>query len=958
MLFTVAAQAQLTVRGVVRDSLQHTAVDKAVVQLLRPDSSYLGGTLASDSGRFRLSVAKGGRYILKLSRIGYKPLLQTVNVKDKETTLPAIFMSTDALVLDEAVVTAKLPPMVIKDDTLVYNADSYKVPEGSAIDELVKRLPGAKIADDGTITINGKTVTRIMLDGRDFMRGNQQTAMKNIPSYIIDKVKAYERKSEMARITGIDDGNEDMVLDFGVKKKFRKGFFLNANGGLGTHDRYTGRLFGSRLYGDLRYSLMGRANNTGNGGKTRSKNTGLNLSYEKKRKLRINGNVNWNHNDSENQTRRSSENFVSRNGAFSNSRSQSLSRNDSWNTRFDLNWDIDTLTRLNVNANAGHSFNDGRNGSRSASYKTDPYLMVDDPLDDDGLEVLARENSVVNLRANKANNHGESTNFGANAFINRRFGNRGRNASLRLGFSRDMNSSQRLSATNVHLFQKKDHLGNDSTYQTNRYTSSSSGSRSFDVQANYTEPLFLRGLFLQMDYSYSHSFSRNNPSTYDFDDMTEETFNQILNGYRGWDEYFNLISFPLDHYYSSDLSRYSERSNDNHNFRLQLRYNSPKLNMNVGLRYQPQRSHFIQDYLGTYIDTTRHVSNLSPTLNLRYRNRFAEHRGELTIRANYRGSTRQPGITDMVNIVDDSDPLNIRMGNPGLSPSFTHNASLSFRHFLTRRHRSIDARLNFSTTQNSISNMVTYDEETGGRITKPENINGNWQLGGGMNLNTAIDTLDHFNLSVGLNGSYQQRVGYITLNRKSSSQKNYTRTINGGMDLDAVYSNDWLRVSLGGNVDYQHGRNELQPKSNLDTWRFRYGGEVTITAPWGMTLNTEMRMNSRRGYNDPSMNTNELIWNASLSQSFLRKRQLLVRLNWRDILQERSSFSRSITSNSRSDTWNSAIHSYAMLTVQYRLNLFGKGRGRRSAERPDRGPRRPEPGGRGNPGGPGGPPPQ
>jgi len=308
-------------------------------------------------------------------------------------------------------------------------------------------------------------------------------------------------------------------------------------------------------------------------------------------------------------------------------------------------------------------------------------------------------------------------------------------------------------------------------------------------------------------------------------------------------------------------------------------------------------------------------------------------------------------MENLLDITDDSDPLNISKGNPGLKPSFSNNFSAFYNGYESYRQQAWMANVRFTTTRNSISNMVTYNETTGGRITRPENINGNWNINGGFMYNTAIDTAGVFNVNTFTDLSYRNLVGYVTLDRQSSSVKNTTRSTSVMERLEANYRNDWLEFSIDGSLNYTHSRNQLQSTANLDTWQFSYGASLILTAPWGTSLSTDLHENSRRGYTDESLNTNELVWNAQLSQGFLRGKPLTVMLQFYDILHQRSTFSRNISAMQRTDTEYNNINSYAMLHVTYRFNLFGG----KDARREMRENRRGERGGRG--GFPGGPPP-
>ena len=228
--------------------------------------------------------------------------------------------------------------------------------------------------------------------------------------------------------------------------------------------------------------------------------------------------------------------------------------------------------------------------------------------------------------------------------------------------------------------------------------------------------------------------------------------------------------------------------------------------------------------------------------------------------------------------------------------------------------------VNYKNVRNSVSNAVTYDEKTGGRTTRPENINGNWDTSMAFMLNTSIDSVGVWNVNTFTTFNYNNYVGY--LNQGNVSQKNTTRTTTVGEKLSFGYRKDWLDVSLDGSLNYMRTRNLLQSNNNLDTWQFSYGGNLNVYLPWNMSITTDLHENSRRGY-DGGANTNELIWNAQVSQSFLKGNALSVSLQFYDILQNMSNFSRTVNAMQRSDTYYNNINSYAMVHVIYRFNLFG-----------------------------------
>ena len=935
---SMAASAQgIKITGTLVDRDTKEGVMLATVQMLKPDSTYVSGVLSDEKGNFSIEASATGSYILKFTSVGYTPLTKTVKVDGKkDIALGKITFNADAIMLKGATVVGQAARVTVQEDTFVYNASAYRTPEGSVVEELVKRLPGAQVSDDGTITINGKEVKKVLVDGKEFMTGDTQTALKNLPTSIIDKIKSYDEKSDLAKVTGIDDGEEQTVLDFGIKKGMNKGVFGNVDASVGTQDRYAERLMGALFKDKTRVMLMGNLNNVndrgfpGGGGGGRfgrgaqglntSKMAGANFNLEPSSKLKLDGSVRWNHSNGDKRTEQSVENFVSTAGSFSNSLNQNYTRSDNWNARMRLEWTPDTMTNIMFRPSFSYSKNDGLTSGTSASYNEDPYSYVSDPLSQESISIMDEKGLMVNHRENSSITYSDNLSIGAMLQLNRKLNSKGRNATLRTDISYGEGDSKSLSTSNVHLYQVEDAFGNDSTYQTNRFNTTPTKTLNYSVQFTYSEPVF-KAMFLQLSYKFNYKYNKSDRSTFDFSNVDGNMFAGVDNVYRGWDNYLSRLDHPLDNYLDESLSRYSEYKNYIHEIQLMLRVIREKYRLNVGVMVQPQKTRFIQRYQGINTDTVRNVVNVTPTLDFRYR--FSKLSN---LRINYRGTTSQPSMTDLLDIRDDSDPLNITMGNPGLKPSFTNTLRLFFNNYTQEHQRATMVHLNYSNTHNSISNMVTYDEETGGRTTRPENINGNWNISGALMFNTALDSVGYWTVSTFTNVRYNNYVGYLALDQYSGSRKNTTKTTTIGEQLTASFRNSWLEVSLDGSVDYTHTRNLLQSQNNLDTWQFAYGGYFSLYLPWGMSLSTDLHQNSRRGYNDSSMNTNELIWNMQLSQSFLKGNALTVSLQLYDILNEQSNFSRTINAMQRSDTRYNSINSYAMLHAVYRVNIFGGGR--------------------------------
>ena len=517
--------------------------------------------------------------------------------------------------------------------------------------------------------------------------------------------------------------------------------------------------------------------------------------------------------------------------------------------------------------------------------------------------------------------------------IVRRLNNEGRNASLSFWGGYGDSKSRNFSRSDIQYFQRTD--GNNRQFS-NQYTNSPSKNWNYGARLSYSEPI-VKNLHAQFNYQYDYSYSSNDRSLYQLDSL------------QGWRDMYNpaLGTYPTDAdslRYALNVrnSQYATYKNYTHRIGVGLRYNTKTIQAHAAIDMQPQRTKlsYQKDKLDTVV--TRNVFNLSP--NIRFRYKISET-SQLDFR--YRGSSSQPSMTDLLDVTDDSDPLYISRGNPGLKPSWSNNLSLFYNNYIVDRQMGWMANIRFGQTSNSISNAMHYDEKTGVRTTRPENINGNWNIGSDMMFNTAFGPDKSWNFVTFTNISYNNSVGYVSTGNDTVSRKNVTKTLGLGENLRLTYRTGLLEVGVNGGFNYQHSRNKLQTNANMDTWNFNYGATANVSFDWNMQISTDIRMNSRRGYSDASMNTNELIWNAQLSQSFLKGNAATLSVQLYDILHEQSNVSRTINAQMRSDTWNNSINSYLLVKFLYRLNIFG---GKRSYEdNNDRGP-----GPRRGPGRPGG----
>lgn len=918
----------ITVSGRIIEAETKEPAIQANVQLLQlPDSTYIAGIASSTNGYFTLPKVRPGKYVLKVTYIGFKTKMLPLQLSASRTerNVGTMELETDAVLLAEAVVTAEAPQVQVKEDTLVYNSSAYRTPQGAMLEELVKKLPGAEVDDDGNIKINGKDIKKIMVNGKEFFGGDVQTGLKNLPVEMVENLKTYDKQSDMARMTGIDDGEEETVLDLTVKKGMNQGWMMNADVAGGTEDRYSARAMVNYFRDNTQVNFIASANNVNdqgfsgggggprwrrNNGLTTTRMVGLNFATESE-KLELGGSARYNYRDNDVISSGNVTNFLA-NGrnSYSNSNSFNRTKTENFNANFRLEWKPNKMTNILFRPNFSYGKTDKHSNTQSGTFNDDPYEVVpnENPNEFLNLDSLLyvigdAADPYYKYRLNVANNASitDSKTISANGTLlfNRKLNEAGRNIGLRLGASYGDNANDVYSQAFTRYYTE----GRLDTIF--RYNTTPTINYSYSARLNYSEPLAKR-IFLQFSYQLQYSYRESDRHTYD-----------LLNATSG-----NLwhvgAPLPVDYQQHEDVnqSKYAEYKIYTHYGDVSLRFNYKKWRLNAGISFRPQNTELTYQYMGIDTIVSRSVFNIAPNIDFRYN--FSK---VSQLRLTYRGSSSEPGMENLLDVTDDSDPLNIRKGNPGLKPSFTHNLRFFYNTYNADKQRGIMTHINFSATNNSVSNSRIYNEETGGWITTPKNIDGNWNAFGMFGFNTALPN-KKYTINSFSNISFANNVGYLTDSKTKVEQKNTTTNLSFGERLNAAYRNDWFEFGLNGSINYSIEKDKLNPKNNQEPYTFSYGANTQLMAPWNMTLTTNIANQSRRGYSDASMNRNELIWNAQLSQTFLKGAATLS-FEWYDILKKQSNISRTLTSNGSSEYRYNGVNSYCMLRFTYRLNIFG-----------------------------------
>lgn len=926
LVVSAAAQTRnITVRGKVIDKDSNEPVVQATIQMLSlPDSTYVNGAASLDDGSFELPKVAAGKYVMKISFIGYKNIFEQLTLSNQRTNVNVGTkkLELDAIALREAIVTAMAAQVQVVEDTLLYNASAYRTPEGAMLEELVKKLPGAEVDDSGNIKINGKDIKKLMVNGKEFFGGDVQTGLKNLPVDMVENLKTYDRQSDMARVTGIEDGEEETVLDLTVKKNMNQGLFGNVDLGAGTEKRYTSRAMLNYFNGSTQLTLMGGANNVNdqgfsgggggggmrfgrNNGLTATKTFGLSFATETD-KLELGGSIRYNWRDNDVVNIGSQENFLfDGSSSFMNSNSMSRNKNHQWNANMRLEWKPTAMTNILFRPTISWGKTNNSSESESGTFSSDPYQVVDNPNDYLDINIPKEADPLREIRRNLTENGNltKQKSFSVNSSlqVNQKLSENGRNVTFRGQFRYGDNDNDQYTQSLTRYFQLVSELGGDSVLIRNQFIASPTKNSTYSAQFTYSEPI-AKNTFLQFSYQFQYGLNKNDRKTYNLNDFAWRLGENLPNGY---------LNAEVD-----SLSKYAEYRTYSHEGSVTLRFNREKYQLSAGIDLQPQ--HTVLSYKrGDYmIDTTRNVFNFAPNVDFRYR--FSK---VSQLRFQYRGRSSQPSMENLLPITDYSNPLDVRVGNPGLKPSFTHTVTMFYNTYNAEKQQGISANVFFNASQNSISNSRIYNEKTGGWTTMPKNINGNWNINGMFNYNTALKN-QKYTINTFTSVGFTNNVGYLTDNKTHIEQKNTTTNLSLGERVSGAYRNDWFEFGINGAINYSIERNKLNAQNNQQPYNFSYGANTQIMLPWNMTISTNITNQSRRGYSDSSMNRDELIWNAQISQTFFKGAASLS-VEAYDILKKQSTIMRSLTANGRSVNQYNAINSYVMVHFIYRLNIFG-----------------------------------
>ena len=890
--FTIISfgQQKYKISGTVKDYSTKEAIQQASIRILQSkDSSFVGGTVTNADGAFMTS-AISGNYILNISFLGYKNTYRDIRIADKDISIGDIYLSDDGILLSEAVVTAKAPEISVKGDTVEYNADSYKVQESAVVEDLLKKMPGAEVGTDGKITINGKEVKKILVDGEEFFSDDPKVASKNLPAAMVDKLQVLDRKSDMAQMTGFDDGNEETVINLTVKKGMKEGVFGNAYAGAGNHGRYETNGMVNYMKDKNQFTVIAGSNNTnnagfsdfstnsfsgmrpprglsfgGSNGVTKATNGGFNFAINTSDKFKWGGNVNYGHTNNDVKTDTYTQNYISEGSGgdqYENKKNRGTNISDNFSADFRFEWKPDSVTKIIFRPNIRY----GKNSTSQVSDYLTTHLDVNDS---------------INWGMSDYYSNGNSTTLSGNLEISRELGKKGRVLSFRLmgGYNNLDNDGYNKSSTFFKNADTKNELIDQIFDQKNK-------GHNWGGYVSYVEPL-KNNNFLQLTYQYKKTYSETDKTSYNND---------------GFDNY-TLI----------DTAATRKLENNFINQQIELNFKSvrEKYDYTVGVALQPSNSENWTFSPDTAYKTTNNVLNFSPVARFTYK---WDKRRNLRIR--YKGTTSQPSTTQLSSVPDLSDPLNITYGNPNLKPTFANNFRIEYREFNPEKASAFLVFGGFTFTTNDIVNYSSVDQQ-GKRESTYRNINGNWSADARIIFNRPLNN-KKFSVNSMTYGQYATNNGYI------NAVKNTTNNTTLQESLGLEYRSDLFDAGVRGNFKYVNTKNSLP--GQVDRSIYNYGGNVnaTVYLPLDFTIETDMNYSANSGYSD-GFKQNEWLWNASLSKQIFKAKNGTIRFKIYDILQQRSNISQTSSTEYLRETITNTLGSYFMVHFVYRFQIFKGG---------------------------------
>lgn len=892
-----AAAQQFLVRGEVRDSATQVPLPLLPVQLITADSALYSLAATDTTGRFEIRTDSAGDYRLRISGLGYSMHERLVRLSASRPSLNIglVRLQEESTLLSTATVVGKATNLAIRKDTFVYSTRTMQITPGSTMSAVISQMPGVSMDEDGNLVWQGKKVENILINGKKFFGADLKSALQNLPAEMIEKLKLYEKKSDMTERTGIDDGTRNVVMDVGIKKEYQGRWSGNADVGAGYEKKWTGRLFLSRFSDRLQVGLSGLANNLNgdmkadaNGNWTNSgyrtgwttfRNTHLRLAWNSKDDKQATGyqeleaHAGFRHDNSDYRLHTRQENILPGTyGVWWHERERSLHMDEELTGSLNYSANLSSTSFLTVSADINNTRGNTSQDIRSATFHTRPPLEQDnDPLDHVFGDALTDD-----YRALLTNTLHQQAHYDRH----------GRNYNASAHLLQKINEKDAVNLSANWSYSKKrldDFLFYDLIYFTDgesrapqrQFHPVDDNSHQAGFSANYQKAVAEKSwLSLGYDFGYTRT---NGISEY-----------WRLESLPGWDrlDLYPLTALPDSFRNQPQLldpnSVYSQNTVKSHRVFASFTGNwkTWETYLYASTSYDNERLDYNRHCT---LDTIagRKSSVFSAYGRLKYK--FSER---TALSFNYNMGMTRPELTSLLPYRDTSNPTTTSIGNPHLKNNIYHTPSLSFNSFHEALQLSLWGNAFLNIRRNPIGRIMTYRPETGYYEYQEINLDRNYMTGGSLGGNMVLDTKKIWSV-------------YYSLNLYHNSQQNYLNVIGEEPQLNEItafacsnnfglnYTKNQLKANLSGSITKERNRTRLQPESNHSPLTYSYKLAITYTTPWQMTLSTDFGQWSRRKFIDPYLNTDQFLWNASITQSLLKNKNLMVKLEAVDLLANR-----------------------------------------------------------------------
>ncbi|MBS1512537.1 MAG: outer membrane beta-barrel protein [Bacteroidetes bacterium] len=923
-----AVFANAQVKGTVIDSASKKPIDKAVVGLViksnTKDTTY---TFTNEKGEFSFDAVPASNFSVVITNIGYAPVAKFVPVHQQEKTIAVgtVILATRDKLLDEVVV--ETAPIIVKEDTVEYRADAFKTKEGAVVEDLLKKLPGVDVDKDGNVKAQGKSVTRVKVNGKDFFGGDVKTATKELPANIVDKIQVIDDYGDQAAISGIKDGDPDKVINIQLKKDKNHGFFGRATVGAGTEDRYQASFNGNYFNNNTQLSLVGNSNNTntslfnfsgggargmssmmasgasmvadaggagnlrnmigdaslfgtGATGITSTNSFGTNYRDQWGKKVSVYGSYSYTHRNTSQLQSTSSQNFYQSNSYINNQNVAALSIGDNHRATFNLEYQIDTFNYLKVTPNFSYSNSNGDNNTLF------DYNQVGVGKTSDGTTKTLSGSNTPNVSMNMLYNH--------------RFRKRGRNfsASANLGTS---TSGSTQDVTNLSYQYVAPYIGYRNTFQ---YIDQQNDNRNYGLRFTYSEPL-TKYRTLDITASHSLNYTRNDKKNFNVDSATQV---KTLNNY-------------LSNDYENNF--YNDRAG------ISVRTTMKKYNYTLGVSFQPvnlKGKSLTKDSAYQPINRV----NVFPIARMVYN--FSRTK---SLSMSYIGNASQPSFSQLQPVIDQSNPQSITAGNPDLKPSISHTINASFNNFNFITGKVLFTNISFNTIRNQIVNKTARLNNGGSSISLPENVNGYYNVTGFYTFSKPIKNrkfVFNFNGSANYNHNANLTDSIVLAGTSLKQNLNLQKIIGSNWVFSQGFVfemnlKEWLQLNNG--VTFSLNDNKYKnadaatttsfQNTSSNAWTFSESMNIDLTKRLVLKYDIDYTINHGLA---SSVSKNPVLMNGSLEQQLFKKKNGVIRFAAYDLFKQNTNISRSVSANSIIDTRTNKLTRYFLLSFTYRIQRF------------------------------------